>query len=147
MKYIQTIALSTLFMGMMSLLGEYAFAQQPEPVEQTYALIGYGGIVFGLANVEVDGKHLSIDISTAYTPNANKEFEAWLVDDFFEGSGYSLSLGAINSNGTLKFDQNMMNPYTYTHLQVTSEPENDLDPLPAWSDTVGITMLVPPFGQ
>ncbi|MDX1373133.1 MAG: hypothetical protein R3321_11715, partial [Nitrososphaeraceae archaeon] len=75
------------------------------------------------------------------------EFEAWLVDDSGPGSGYYLSLGAINEDGTLNFTGYLMNAYTYTHIQVTSEPENDLDPKAAWSNTVGITKLVPPFGQ
>ena len=36
-----------------------------------------------------------VDIATNYIPQSGKVFEAWLVDDAFEGSGYALDLGKI----------------------------------------------------
>lgn len=32
-------------------------------------------------------------------------------------------------------------------LMVTLEPENDKDPKPAWSQSVAVYRLIPPFGQ
>ena len=62
------------------------FEAQTEPLKcQRGALIGYGGTVFGLADVCTNGHRIDVDIATNYIPQSGKVFEAWLVDDAFEG--------------------------------------------------------------
>ena len=53
-------------------------------------------------------------------------YEGWFV--YAGGSGYKLSLGEFGKNGTLQFDQQMVNPYTYRQFIVTEEPFEDADP-------------------
>ena len=81
-------------------------------------------------------------------PGEGKVFEGWFVDD--GGSGYKLSLGEFSKNGTLTFNEQMVNPYTYTQFIVTEEPFEDADPNAACcyrrntaSDT--FRMLTPSF--
>jgi hypothetical protein len=148
MKYIATIALSAMLISSILLIsGGTAFAQQGQMNQGTLAIITVDGLVGGLADVVSDGKNLSVEISTPYVPDPDKEFEAWLVDDKRGGSAYYLNLGTINENGTLNYNEHLMNPYTYTHLEITSEPKNDLDPRPDTSNIVGTTELVEPFGK
>ena len=71
-------------------------------------------------------------------------YEGWF-EDKGDASGYSLSLGKFDENGTLSINQTMVNPYTYSVFFVTAEPEKDPDPNPS-SVVVG-TELSPPFGQ
>ena len=71
-------------------------------------------------------------------------YEGWF-EDKGDASGYSLSLGKFDGNGTLSINQTMVNPYTYSVFFVTAEPEKDPDPNPS-SVVVG-TELSPPFGQ
>jgi hypothetical protein len=71
-------------------------------------------------------------------------YEGWF-EDKGDASGYSLSLGKFDGNGTLSINQTMVNPYTYSVFFVTAEPENDPDPNPS-SIVVGAE-LSPPFGQ
>jgi hypothetical protein len=47
-----------------------------------------------------------------------------------------LSLGQFSPAGKLKFDENMVNAYTYSDIVVTLEPENDKDPKQAWSQSI-----------
>ena len=124
MEYTRISILSTLFLGFVPFISGTVLGQQGPTVEQTYALVGFGGVIFGLAHVESDGKNLSVQISTPLVPSENREFEAWLLDDLRPGSEYYQSLGPINQNGTLNYDNFLMNPYTFTHIMVTSEPEN-----------------------
>ena len=124
-----------------------AYAQSERTKCQTGALIGYGGTIFGLANVCTDGYTINVDIATNFVPPSGKVFEAWLVDDATEGSGYALSTGKILASGTLGFHEIMTNAKTYTDIVVTLEPANDLSPLAAWSDSVAQNWLLPPFGQ
>ena len=124
------------------------FEPQTEPLKcQRGALIGYGGVVFGLADVCTNGHRIDVDIATNYMPQSGKVFEAWLVDDAFEGSGYALSLGKILATGTLDFREVMNNAMTYTDIVITQEPDNDPSPLASWSNSVAETWLIPPFGQ
>ena len=124
------------------------FEPQTEPLKcQRGALIGYGGTVFGLADVCTNGHRIDVDIATNYIPQSGKVFEAWLVDDAFEGSGYALSLGKILATGTLDFREVMNNAMTYTDIVITQEPDNDPSPLASWSNSVAETWLIPPFGQ
>jgi hypothetical protein len=124
-----------------------AYAQAEQTKCQTGALIGYGGIIFGLANVCTNGYTINVDLATDYIPASGKVFEAWLVDDYYGGSGYALSMGKISKSGTLEFQETMTNAKTYTDIVITLEPDNDLSPLAAWSDAVAQTWLLPPFGQ
>ena len=66
-------------------------------------------------------------------------------EDKGDASGYSLSQGKFDGNGTLAINQTMVNPYTYSVFFVTAEPEKDPDPNPS-SVVVG-TELPSPFGQ
>ena len=68
-------------------------------------------------------------------------YEGWFVDA--GGSGYKLSLGEFGKNGTLQFDQQMVNPYTYTQFIVTEEPFEDADPNAAGA--IGGAQLQAPF--
>lgn len=114
---------------------------------QTGALVGYGGRIFGLVDVSSDGHQTEATIATNYIPPSGKVFEAWMVDGGAYASGYPLSLGQITSSGKLKFDEYMVNAYTYTNIVVTVEPSDDKDPKPNWSQQVGVYLLAPPFGQ
>ncbi|HET7644354.1 MAG TPA: hypothetical protein VFK40_12660 [Nitrososphaeraceae archaeon] len=71
-------------------------------------------------------------------------YEGWF-EDKGGASGYSLSQGKFDVNGTLSINQTMVDPYTYSVFFVTAEPENDPDPNPS-SVVVG-TELPAPFGQ
>ena len=71
-------------------------------------------------------------------------YEGWF-EDKGDASGYSLSLGKFNGNGTLAINQTMVNPYTYSVFFVTAEPENDQDPNP--SSIVVDTEYSAPVGQ
>ena len=75
---------------------------------------------------------------------AGQVYEGWL-EDKGDASGYSLSLGTFNENDTLKINQTMVNPYTYSVFYVTAEPEDDPDRNPS-SVVVGAE-LSRPFGQ
>ena len=114
---------------------------------QTGALVGYGGQIFGLADVTTDGHNTQINVATDFLPPAGKTYEVWLVDGNYYASGYPLSLGQLDSSGNLKFSENMVNSLTYTDIVVTVEPSDDKDPKPAWSNSVAAYWLAPPFGQ
>jgi hypothetical protein len=121
---------------------------QAEPTKcQTGALIGYGGTVFGVANVCTNGYTINVDLATNYQPREGWVFNAWLVDDYYEGSGYPLVMGKVLDQGTLTFDQIQTNARTWTDIVVTQQPANSLSPLPSWSNSVAQTWLVPPMGQ
>ena len=77
-------------------------------------------------------------------PTNGMVYEGWLVDD--GGSGYKLSLGEFLKNGTLTFNQHMVNPYTYTQFIVTEEPFEDADPNAVWCYRRN-TVLQTPFGR
>lgn len=147
MKHITAIVLSVLFLSAISLISGTVFGQLATPTERTHAIIGSDGLLFGLAEVKTDGKNLSVEIATPFAPGEDQELEAWLVDDKRGGSAYYLNLGAINENGTLNYNEHLINPVTYTHLEITSEPANDLDPRPATSNIVGTAELISPFGR
>ena len=55
-------------------------AQNPTKC-QTNALIGVGGVIFGVANVCTDGYTINVDLATNYLPKEDWVFNAWLVDD------------------------------------------------------------------
>jgi len=121
---------------------------QAEPTKcQTGALIGYGGTVFGVANLCTNGYTINVDLATNYQPKEGWVFNAWLVDDSYEGSGYPLVMGKVLDQGTLSFDEIQTNARTWTDIVVTQQPANSLSPLPSWSNSVAQTWLVPPMGQ
>jgi hypothetical protein len=140
------VVTATLSIALMTPSFDNVRAQEPTTC-QTNALIGYGGIIFGIANICTNGYTINVDLATNYQPPDGKVFEAWLVDDNSVGSGYALSMGKILESGTLSFNEIMVNAKTYTDILVTAEPEDDLSPLTAWSDSVASTWLAPPFGQ
>jgi len=141
-----TFMLATLALLVSSSALVKAYAQS-EPIKcQINALIGYGGSIFGLANVCTNGNKINVDIGTNYIPQSGKVFEAWLIDDGSKGSGYMLSMGKLLNSGILHFNQVMNNATTYTDIVITQEPAGDLSPLASWSNSVAQTWLLPPFG-
>jgi hypothetical protein len=124
-----------------------ANAQGNTTISQTGALLGYGGQIFGLADVLTDDHLTKISITSGFIPPSGKVFEVWMVDGNYRASGYPLSLGQISSTGTLKYIESLVYSPTYTDLIVTLEPENDKDPKPNWSQAVAAYWLAPPFGQ
>ena len=114
---------------------------------QTGALIGYGGTVFGVANVCTNGYTINVDLASNYMPKEGWVFNAWLVDDSYGGSGYPLVMGKMLNTGTLSFDDIQTNARTWTDIVVTQQPADSLSPLSSWSNTVAQTWLTPPFGQ
>jgi hypothetical protein len=150
LSVIAAVMLATLALLVMSsvLVKAYAQSAQTKPIKcQTGALIGYGGTIFGLADVCTNGNLIDVDITTNYIPQPGKVFEAWLVDDLSKGSDYALSMGKILNSGILRFQEVMNNSTTYTDIVVTQEPAGDLSPLPSWSNAVAQTWLLPPFGH
>jgi hypothetical protein len=150
LSVIAALMLTTLALLVMSsvLVKAYAQSEQSKSLKcQTGALIGYGGTIFGLADVCTNGSLIDVDITTNYIPQPGKVFEAWLVDDLSKGSDYALSMGKILNSGILRFQEAMNNATTYTDIVVTQEPAGDLSPLPSWSNAVAQTWLLPPFGH
>lgn len=150
LSVIAAVMLTTLALLVVSsvLVKAYAQSAQTKPIKcQTGALIGYGGTIFGLADVCTNGNLIDVDITTNYIPQPGKVFEAWLVDDLSKGSDYALSMGKILNSGSLRFQEVMNNATTYTDIVVTQEPAGDLSPLPSWSNAVAQTWLLPPFGH
>ena len=121
-------------------------AQNPTKCH-TNALIGVGGVIFGVANVCTDGYTINVDLTTNYLPKEDWVFNAWLVDDGAGGSDYALGMGKILESGVLQFKEVMTNARTYTDIVVTQQPADSLSPLPSWSNSVATTWLSPPFGQ
>ena len=139
----------TSVIGVALILLPFENAQATSTTVQTQSgvLVGYGGQLFGLVDISTNGRTTEVNIATDFLPPPGKVFEAWLVDGGGGASGYPLSLGQLFTSGTLKFDEHMVNAYTYTDLIITVEPVNDLDPGGAWSQTVGAYLLASPFGK
>ena len=114
---------------------------------QTNILVGPNAEVFGFADILSDGHSLNIKGLANYRPPAGQVFEVWLLDAGYATSGYPLSIGQIKEDLTFSYDANLVNPYTYTDMFVTVEPENDPDPKPATSITVSVSPLSVPFGK
>ena len=149
MKFSIVAVLITSVIGvtLISLPFENAQATSTTEQTQTGVVVGYGGQPFGVADISTNGRTTEVAIATDFLPPPGKVFEAWLVDGGGGASGYPLSLGQLFSSGTLKFDEHLVNAYTYSDLIITVEPANDLDPGGAWSQTVGAYLLASPFGQ
>src|SRR5215216_3508922 len=114
---------------------------------QTNIMVGPNAEVFGFADIVSDGHSLSIKGLANYLPPQGQVFEVWLLDAGYGTSGYPLSIGQFKRDLTFSYDAYLVNPYTYTDMFVTVEPENDPDPKPATSITVSISPLNVPFGQ
>lgn len=149
MKFSIIAVLITSVIGVALILLPFENAQATSTTVQTQSgvLVGYGGQLFGLVDISTNGRTTEVNIATDFLPPPGKVFEAWLVDGGGGASGYPLSLGQLFTSGTLKFDEHMVNAYTYTDLIITVEPVNDLDPGGAWSQTVGAYLLASPFGK
>jgi anti-sigma-K factor RskA len=145
--WVTAIILSVTAAAMLVSTGGGMMTANAVSLSQTGVLIGYGGQIFGLVDVSSDGHQTDIKVASNYLPPSGKTYEVWMVDGNYYASGYPLSLGQIDSSGSLKFTENMMNAYTYTDILVTVEPTDDKDPKPAWSQTVAAYYLAPPFGQ
>jgi hypothetical protein len=134
--------------GVMFVTGSSHIAVAQEGMDsQQGVIIGYGGQPFGVVNVASNGHTMRVSAVTDLVPNPDMVFEAWLVDGNYAASGYPLSLGQFIKDGSLAFDENMVNSYTYTDIMVTMEPRNDADPKPAWSNAVGAYYMAVPFGK
>ena len=103
----------------------------------------YGGEKLGTVLIVPKAHEISVTANMNSQPTNGMVYEGWLVDD--GGSGYKLSLGEFLKNGTLTFNQHMVNPYTYTQFIVTEEPFEDADPNAAGA--TGGTQLQTPFGR
>jgi hypothetical protein len=117
-----------------------------QKTNQTNIIVGPTAEVFGFADINSDGHSLSIKGLANYIPPEGKVFEVWLFDGS-GGSGFAHDIGQIKDDLTFSYDAYLVNPYTYTDLFVTIEPENDPDPKAADSQTVGVSPLNLPFGQ
>lgn len=149
MKFSIIAVLITSVIGVALILLPFENAQATSTTVQTQSgvLVGYGGQLFGLVDISTNGRTTEVNIATDFLPPPGKVFEAWLVDGGGGASGYPLSLGQLFPSGTLKFDEHLVNAYTYTDLIITVEPVNDLDPGGAWSQTVAAYLLASPFGK
>lgn len=101
----------------------------------------FGGEKVGTISITPEGHTVQVLANMSAPPSSGKVYEGWFVDA--GGSGYKLSLGEFGKNGTLQFDQQMVNPYTYTQFIVTEEPFEDADPNAA--DAIGGAQLQAPF--
>ena len=148
-KFIGTVIVSLFAIAGLTSTGQIAFASHTSGamLGQTGALVGYGGLLFGIVDVDTNGHITDVRLATDFLSPEGEVFEVWMVDGNAGASGYPLSLGQIFQDGTLDFSQHMVNSHTYTDIIVTLEPINDLDPKPAWSRTVAANLLAPPFGK
>ena len=103
-----------------------------------------GGEKKGTLDLNVKNETVSATAQMTEPVAEGQVYEGWL-EDKGDASGYSLSVGKFEENGTLTFVQSMVNPYTYSVFFVTAEPEQDPDPNPS-SIVVGVE-LPSPFGQ
>jgi hypothetical protein len=101
----------------------------------------YGGEKVGTISITPGGHVVHVVANLTAPPSTGKIYEGWFVDA--GGSGYKLSLGEFGKNGTLQFNQQMVNPYTYTQFIVTEEPFEDADPNAAGA--IGGAQLQAPF--
>jgi hypothetical protein len=101
----------------------------------------FGGEKVGTISITPEGHIVHVLANMSAPPSSGKVYEGWFVDA--GGSGYKLSLGEFGKNGTLQFDQQMVNPYTYTQFIVTEEPFEDADPNAAGA--IGGAQLQAPF--
>ena len=92
---ITTIVLVALGLVGTSSVFTNAYAQTEPTKCQTGALIGYGGTIFGVANVCTNGYTINVDLATNYLPKEGWVFNAWLVDDRYDCSRYPIVMRKI----------------------------------------------------
>ena len=119
-----------------------AHAQMTLNITRADADKPYGGEKLGTVLIVPKEHVLSVTANMRSQPINGTVYEGWLVDD---GSGYKLSLGEFSNNRTLTYNDQMVNPYTYTQFIVTEEPFEDPDPNAATA--TGGTQLQIPFGR
>jgi hypothetical protein len=102
----------------------------------------FGGEKLGTFAIDSDDDWTQVQARIDLQPSEGKVFEGWLVDD---ATGYRLSIGEVESNGTLTFSQNLVNHNTYNAIVITEEPLKDPNPYPAVP--IAGSMLPDPFGQ
>ena len=102
-----------------------AHAQMTLNITRADADKPYGGEKLGTVLIVPKEHVLSVTANMRSQPINGTVYEGWLVDD---GSGYKLSLGEFSNNRTLTYNDQMVNPYTYTQFIVTEEPFEDPDP-------------------
>jgi hypothetical protein len=64
---------------------------------------------------------INVVIAANYLSEAGKEFEAWLLDDYYEGSGYALRMNKILEFETLGFHEIMTRANSYTDIVMTQK--------------------------
>lgn len=101
----------------------------------------FGGDVVGSFRIDVQGTRVTIRAEVELEAPDGYTLEGWLVD---MQTDYKLSLGELDDE-TLRFRQQMVNPWTYGVLVITAEPVGDLNPNPAMP--VAGALLPAPFGQ
>ena len=72
---------------------------------------------------------MNITAHVSLFPASGSVLEGWLIDPDIP-SYFNLTLGQF-VNGTLGFDQYMVNPAVYKFFVVSQEPIGDTDPRPA----------------
>jgi hypothetical protein len=120
-----------------------ANAQQSMDITKATEGKATGGEKMGTVTITPEEHTLTIIGNMSSPPGEGKVFEGWLVDA--GGSGYQLSLGEFGKNGTLHYQENLVNPYTYSQFVVTEEPFEDTDPNAA-AAFAGADLQTP-FGQ
>ena len=68
----------------------------------------YGGEKLGTVVIMPKDHVLSLTANMRSQPINGTVYDGWLVDD--GGSGYKLSLGEFSKNGTLRYNDQMVNP-------------------------------------
>lgn len=101
----------------------------------------FGGEKIGSFSITSNDNEIDVSAQVDILPSDGNVFEGWLVD---AGTEYKLSLGKLEENGELDFQQSMVNPNTYNVLVITEETVSDPDPNAA--TPVGGFELQSPFG-
>jgi hypothetical protein len=120
-----------------------AHAQQSMDITKATEGKATGGEKMGTVTITPKGHTLTIVGNMSSPPGEGKVFEGWLVDA--GGSEYKLSVGEFQKNGTLHYQESLVNPYTYSQFIVTEEPFEDSDPNAA-AAFAGVDLQTP-FGQ
>jgi hypothetical protein len=68
----------------------------------------YGGERLGTISITPEGHLVQVVANMTSGPGTGNVYEGWFVDA--GGSDYKLSLGEFAENGTLQFNQQMVNP-------------------------------------
>lgn len=120
-----------------------AQAQQTHDITKATDGQATGGEKMGTLTVKPNEHRVLIVANMTAPPAEGKVFEGFLVDS--GGSEYKMSLGEFSQNGTLEYEETLVNPYTFTQFIVTEEPFEDTDPNAAAA--LAGAELQTPFGQ